>query len=205
MKSPSTADVTEVAKHNNPTIRIEDLLARAALRDHAAFRQLYEIASPPIYSMLLRLVRVRAVADEILQDSFVCIWQSAGSYMVSKSQPMTWITSIARNRALDYLRSSYHKTTVFQDEDGPAWDIADESQGVLDALVAESEAQTLRACLEALDANTRRCISAAFYRGLTHDQVATEVGAALGTVKSWIRRGLERLRRCLDDAEQRLE
>lgn len=111
---------------------------------------------------------------------------------------MTWMTSIARNRALDYLRSSHHKTTVYDDDEQRLLEVADETPGALDGLLAQAEARALRDCLGALDVKTQQCIAAAFYRGLTHDQVAAECGAALGTVKSWIRRGLERLRRCLD-------
>jgi len=183
-----------------PNSGLEDLLSRTALRDKQAFQRLYEIASPRLFGVLIRLVRVRAVAEEILQECFVSIWQNSGSYMSSRSQPMTWMTSIARNRALDYLRSSHHKTTVYHDDEEQVLEIPDETPGALDGLLAEAEAQAqaLRDCLGALDVKMQQCIAAAFYRGLNHDQVAAECGAPLGTVKSWIRRGLERLRRCLD-------
>lgn len=178
--------------------RLEALLARTALRDQTAFQHLYEIASPRLFGVLVRLLPVRSVAEEILQECFVSIWQNAGSYISARSQPMTWMTSIVRNRALDYLRSSEHKTTVYRDDDEQSLEIPDETPGALDGLLAEAEARALRDCLGALDTKMQECIAAAFYRGLTHDQVAAECGAALGTVKSWIRRGLERLRRCLD-------
>jgi len=181
-----------------PNSGLEDLLARTVLRDKQAFQRLYEIASPRLFGVLIRLVRIRAVAEEILQECFVSIWQNSGSYMSSRSQPMTWMTSIARNRALDYLRSSHHKTTVYDDDEQRLLEIPDETPGALDGLLAEAEAQALRDCLGALDVKMQQCIAAAFYRGLNHDQVAAECGAPLGTVKSWIRRGLERLRRCLD-------
>lgn len=176
---------------------LEDLLARTGLRDRQAFERLYEIVSPRLFGVLIYLVRSHAIAEEILQECFVSIWQHAGSYMSSRSQPMTWMTSLARNRALDYLRSSHYKTTVHQDEED--WlEIPDETPGALDDLLAKSEVEALRDCLGGLDLRTQQCITAAFYRGLTHDQVAAERGEPLGTVKSWIRRGLERLRRCLD-------
>lgn len=176
---------------------LEDLLARTALHDKIAFRRLYEIASPRLFGVLIRLVRNRAVAEDILQECFVRIWQNSGSYISSMSQPMTWMTSIARNRALDYLRSSHHKTTAFNAED-MLRQTPDESPNALDGLLAEAETRALRDCLGALDVRQRDCIAAAFFHGLTHEQVAARSGAALGTVKSWIRRGLDRLRRCLD-------
>jgi len=193
MHSLATTDKPEILNSG-----FEDLLARTALHDRQAFKRLYELAGPRLFGVLIRLVRVRAVAEEMLQECFVSIWQSSGSYRSSRSQPMTWMTSIARNRALDYLRSSHHKTTVYDDDEQRLLEVADETPGALDGLLAQAEARALRDCLGALDVKTQQCIAAAFYRGLTHDQVAAECGAALGTVKSWIRRGLERLRRCLD-------
>jgi RNA polymerase sigma-70 factor, ECF subfamily len=180
------------------TAGLENLLARTALHDKDAFRRLYEIASPRLFGVLIRLVRTRAVAEEILQDCFVSIWQNAGSYMSSRSQPMTWMTSIVRNRALDHLRSGYNRNTSFDDNEDWILEIADETPGALDALLAEAESRVLHECLDSLDAKQRKCIADAFYRGLTNEQVAAEYGTALGTVKSWIRRGLDRLRRCLD-------
>lgn len=174
------------------------LLARIARRDKTAFRQLYDIASPQIFGVLIQLVRMRPVAEELLQECFTSIWQHAGSYVSSKSQPMTWITSIARNRALDYLRSGYCKNTAFDDDEDRLCSIPDETPVALDGMMAEAELKALRECLEGIEPMTARCIISAFYRGLTHDQVAAEVGAPLGTVKSWIRRGLERLRQCVD-------
>ena len=177
---------------------LQDLLARTALRDKQAFQRLYEIAGPRLFGVLLRLVRVRTVAEEMLQECLVSIWQSSDSYRSSRSQPMTWMTSIARNRALDYLRSSHYKTTVYDDDEQRLLEVPDEAPGALDGLLAAAETQALRDCLGTLDVKMQQCIAAAFYRGLPHDEVAAECGAALGTVKSWIRRGLERLRRCLD-------
>jgi RNA polymerase sigma-70 factor, ECF subfamily len=177
---------------------LEHLLARTALRDKKAFARLYELTSPRLFGALLQLIRNRAVAEEILQECFIRIWQHAGTYMSLKSQPMTWMTSIVRNRALDYLRAQKNANSVPDDAEERVLDIADETPGILAEMLAADEAQSLRDCMSALDANQRKSIAAAFYRGLTHDEVAAELGMALGTVKSWIRRGLERLKRCID-------
>jgi RNA polymerase sigma-70 factor (ECF subfamily) len=111
---------------------------------------------------------------------------------------MTWMTSIVRNRALDYLRSQKNSDIAVDDADEMVLSIADDSPGALAVLLSVAEAKLLRNCLKLLDAHQQESIAAAFYRGLSHDQVASELGIALGTVKSWIRRGLERLRQCMD-------
>jgi len=183
-----------------PADELADLLARTALRDQRAFQRLYELTSPRLLGMLLRLVRSRAIAEEILQECFISIWQHAGSYMATRSQAMTWITSIVRNRALDYLRSPKHTNTAYTSDDDAIDNIADDAPDALDHLLAAVESRALRDCFAALDPNQLMSITAAFYRGLTHEQVAAEFGAPAGTVKSWIRRGLERLRRCIDAA-----
>ena len=192
--------LTNTHLHNAaiPADELADLLARTALRDQRAFQRLYELTSPRLLGMLLRLVRSRAIAEEILQESFISIWQHAGSYMATRSQAMTWMTSIVRNRALDYLRSPRNNPTAHTNDNDVMDNIADEAPGALDHLLAAVESRALRDCFSALDPNQLRSITAAFYRGLTHEQVATEFGEPAGTVKSWIRRGLERLRRCID-------
>jgi RNA polymerase sigma-70 factor, ECF subfamily len=183
-----------------PADEFADLLARTALRDQRAFQRLYQLTSPRLLGMLLRLVRSRAVAEEILQECFISIWQHAGSYMANRSQAMTWMTSIVRNRALDYLRSPRHTSMAHASDDDAIDNIVDEAPGALDHLLAAVESRALRDCFSTLEPNQIKSITAAFYHGLTHEQVAAEFGAPAGTVKSWIRRGLERLRRCIDAA-----
>lgn len=177
---------------------LQDLLSRIAQRDKKAFRILYDRVAPAIFGMLITLVRARAVAEELLQECFVGIWQHAGSYVPARSRPMTWMFSIARNRAIDHLRSGYCKTTSFEDEEDRILSVPDETPSALELMSVQADTEALRECLRALEPTIERCIVAAFYRGLTHDQVALEIGAPLGTVKSWIRRGLTRLRQCLD-------
>jgi RNA polymerase sigma-70 factor (ECF subfamily) len=179
-----------------------DLLARVALGDQGAFRRLYEIAGPRLYGQLLQLLRTHSAAEDILHESFVNIWRNAGTYKPSLSQPMTWMSSVARHRALDFIRSSSkmasgaesitHHTTV-----------ADLTPSVLDRLIAAVDSRVLRECFNNLETNSKHSIGAAFFRGLTHEQIAAELDKPLGTVKSWIRRGLERLRHCIDAAQSK--
>ena len=178
-----------------------DLLARTALGDQESFRCLYEIAGPRMYGQLLQLLRSHSIAEEILHESFVNIWRKADTYNPSQSQPMTWMSSIARHRALDFIRATPNYKTNFELDTHLTVE-ADQTPGPLDQLIAAVESRTLRDCFRHLDINSRHSIAAAFYRGLTHEQISTELDKPLGTIKSWIRRGMEQLRLCIDAAQR---
>lgn len=177
-----------------------DLLAQTALGDRQAFRRLYELAGPRLYGQLLLLLRSRSAAEDVLQDSFINIWRNAGTYMPAKSQPMTWMSSIARHRALDLLRSS--RNIHCDEKMARQYEaMADQTASALDRMIAAVDSRVVRNCLGLLNANSKQSITAAFYRGLTHEQIAAELDEPIGTVKSWIRRGLEKLRHCIDAAQ----
>src|SRR4030081_3669819 len=97
--------------------RLADLLARTALSDQQAFAELYRLTSPHLYGVAMRILRESAAAEEVLQESFVNIWHHAGSYVAVRSQPLTWLTSIVRNRCLDRLRKRDVDTVSIDDED----------------------------------------------------------------------------------------
>jgi RNA polymerase sigma-70 factor (ECF subfamily) len=179
--------------------RLTELLARTALADRSAFEQLYRLTSSHLYGVALRILRESAAAEEVLQESFVNVWHHAGSYVAARSQPLTWLTSIVRNRCLDRLRKHDVDTVSIDDEDH-AMTIADRSPLPLDLLLSGAEAGAVRRCVEALDAGQKQAIALAFYQGLSHSELARHLKQPLGTVKSWIRRGLERLKACLDGA-----
>jgi RNA polymerase sigma factor (sigma-70 family) len=144
-----------------------------------------------------------AIAEEILQEAFVSVWHYAATYDAAKSQPLTWLTSIVRNRCLDQRRRREVDTVSVahaSDDDAPARDIAAEGPTPVELLLAGAQARSVRDCVEALDAGPRQAIALAFFQGLSHAELAAHLREPLGTVKSWIRRGLERLRRCLDAA-----
>jgi RNA polymerase sigma-70 factor (ECF subfamily) len=135
-------------------------------------------------------------AEEVLQECYVNIWNHAGDYAVQKSAPLTWMTSIVRNRCLDWLRRPQQEAT------GDEYDIAaeawqDDAPGPMERLLAASEAAALARCLHELDAKQRQSIMLAFFHGLSHSELASHMKQPLGTVKTWVRRGLERLRTCL--------
>jgi RNA polymerase sigma-70 factor, ECF subfamily len=179
--------------------RLMELLARTALADQAAFEQLYRMTSPHLHGVAMRILRESAAAEEVLQEAFVNVWHHAGSYVAARSQPLTWLTSIVRNRCLDRLRKHDVDTVSIDDEDH-AMTIADRSPLPLDLLLSGAEAGAVRRCVEALDAGQKQAIALAFYQGLSHSELARHLKQPLDTVKSWIRRGLERLKACLDGA-----
>jgi RNA polymerase sigma factor (sigma-70 family) len=180
------------------------LLARVALGNHAAFKQLYDSTVRCLLGIVVRLLRDQAWAEEVVQEVYVSVWKSASSYSPLKAQPMTWLMTIARNKAMDALRGATSerehvvraRRSDDEDEDALA-ETVDESPGVLDGLVQAIDAERLRQCLQALEPAQRQAIALAFYDGLTHSELAAHLRQPLGTVKGWVRRGLERLRPCL--------
>ena len=179
--------------------RLMELLARTALADQAAFEQLYRLTSSHLYGVALRILRESAAAEEVLQESFVNVWHHAGSYVAARSQPLTWLTSIVRNRCLDRLRKHVVETVSIDDEE-QAMTIADRSPMPLDMLLSGAEASAVRRCVEGLDGSQKQAIALAFYQGLSHSELARHLKQPLGTVKSRVRRGLERIKACLDRA-----
>lgn len=179
--------------------RLMQLLARTALKDQHAFAELYRIASPHLYAVALRILREAGAAEEVLQESFVNIWHHAGSYVAAKSQPLTWLISIVRNRCLDQLRRR-EIATVPLDDEAEGVTIAAQGPTPLEMLLAGADALAVRACVDALDAEQKQAVALAFFRGLSHTELSRHLRQPLGTVKSWVRRGLERLRACLDRA-----
>jgi RNA polymerase sigma-70 factor (ECF subfamily) len=178
------------------------LLARVALADERAFAELYRQASPHLYAIALRIVRHAPLAEEIVQEAFVSIWHHAGTYDAAKSQPATWLASIVRHRALDHLRRREVRTVPIDDgDDHVAWEGVSDAPSPVDMLLAGADARAIHDCVDALDAGPKQAIALAFFHGLTHGELAAHLGEPLGTVKSWVRRGLERLRRCLDGVE----
>ncbi|MET0731575.1 MAG: sigma-70 family RNA polymerase sigma factor [Casimicrobiaceae bacterium] len=182
--------------------RLAALVARVALADQAAFAELYRQTSSHLYSVALRIVREPAAAEEILQEAYVSVWHHAGTYVAAKSQPLTWLTSIVRNRCLDQLRRREVDTVTLTPEtdDEPAFDPPSEGPTPVELLLQGAEAQAVRDCVDALDAGPKQAIALAFFQGLSHAELAAQMREPLGTVKSWVRRGLDRLKRCLDGA-----
>jgi RNA polymerase sigma-70 factor (ECF subfamily) len=184
---------------------LSELLARTGLGDRSAFAQLYERSSGHLFAVVLRIQRDRALAEDLLQDIYVSVWKAAAGFDAARSQPLTWLTSIARNRAIDSLRRAQaqprlHSTTRDDDDsDRPADEgAADAGPGPLELLDQASDARELSRCMEGLSAPQRQSVALAFFDGLSHAEVAQQLRQPLGTVKSWVRRALIALKSCLE-------
>src|SRR5438105_3142902 len=190
---------------------LSQLLARAGLGDRAAFAALYDKTSSHLFAVVLRINRDRAQAEDILQEVYVNVWRAASGFDAAQSQPLTWLTSIARNRAIDSLRRAQTQpqlqtatTTGPDEEDSDVYDAtADDQPGPLDLLSRAADARALAQCLQDLTAPQRQSVALAFYDGLSHAEVAEKMGQPLGTVKSWVRRALLTLKSCLERAVER--
>lgn len=180
--------------------RLASLLEACARRDEGAFARLYQETAPKLFGVALRILRREDWAEEVLQDCYVSIWTHAGSYSTGLSAPLTWMTSIVRNRCLDWLRRPRLEVVPERaDEDGgdPLDSIAADGPGPLENLARAADAKALAACLGRLEAKQRQAIMLAFYDGLSHSELASHLRQPLGTVKTWVRRGLEKLKGCL--------
>ena len=174
--------------------RLAMLLSACALHDRNAFADLYQLTAPNLYGVVLRILNSEAWAQDCLQEAYVRIWNNAERYRPSLAAPMTWMTTIARNQALDQLR---RRREVALDGQAVA-DTTASDLPPLEGLMRSEAGRLLKQCLEQLGERQREMIALAYFRGLTHDQLARLSGTPLGSVKTWIRRGLETLRRCLE-------
>jgi RNA polymerase sigma factor (sigma-70 family) len=188
---------------------LSQLLARSGLGDRQAFGKLYELTSGHLYAVVLRIQRDRTLAEDLLQEVYVSVWKAAAGFDAAQSQPLTWLTSIARNRAIDSLRRAQTQpqtvsTTPVDDDDADPIDATpDASPGPMDLLARASDARQLSRCMDGLTAQQRQSVALAFFDGLSHAEVAEHLREPLGTVKSWVRRALMSLKSCLEHAAAR--
>ena len=177
------------------------LLAGCARREKAAFSELYRATSAKLFGVAVRILRREDWAEEVLQDCYVSIWTHAPDYKPALAAPMTWMTSIVRNRCLDWLRRPRPEVS---DVDGALVESAESPDpGPLAELERAKDGQSLARCLKALEGKQRQAIALAFYDGLSHAELASHLRQPLGTVKTWVRRGLMRLKACLEAAPER--
>ncbi|PQP02468.1 RNA polymerase subunit sigma [Massilia phosphatilytica] len=177
------------------------MLAAVALQDRAAFRRLYDATSPKLFGFALRVLHKEELAEEAVQDAFVAIWHAAAGYQVHLAAPLTWMVTIVRNKALDIRRRALADGGDVRVELEDADSLADMTAGPHEQAQLSRDAQALARCMDTLAGRQRQAIGMAYMHDLSHSDVAARLDLPLGTVKTWIRRGLDRLRECLNQRE----
>ncbi len=183
-----------------PDTELAALLERVGQRDAAALQQLYERTSPRLFGLALRIVRRHDVAEDVLQEVFLTIWRSAPDYRASLSPPLAWMGLIVRSRALDQLRrQTADRAGVTQEfDDAMAEALPADAAGPMDLADAGEQAFALHQCLQQLEGRQREVLSLAYLSELSHAELSERLTLPLGTVKTWIRRGLDKLRVCME-------
>ena len=176
-----------------PEIELAQLLQRCAARDSAAFKALYDKTSAILFARLVRMLRRRSVAEEALQDVYVRIWERAAQFEAHRGRALAWMVTIARYCAIDLMRRE--RMTLVGDD--ALAEIADDSAGA-----DVEKPNNFDFCIGQLNDTTRKCLTLAFVEGRSHDEIARLTTNPLGSVKSWIRRGLLSLKECLSSERQ---
>ncbi len=178
------------------TSGLDRLLVDVADGSRNAFESLYRATSPKLLSVCLRVLSDRAEAEDVLQEVFTTIWHKAHQFDPARASPIAWLAMIARNKAIDRLRAHPARGTLTAIEF--ADDIPDASPSPLQSAVSADERERLEACMAQLEPKRQALIRAAFFEGSTYEELANRSDSPLGSVKSWIRRGLLQLRGCLE-------
>jgi RNA polymerase sigma-70 factor (ECF subfamily) len=175
------------------------------LGDRAAFATVYQATRAHLFGVILRIVLDHGQAEDVMQEVFVNIWRAAQGFDATRAQPMTWLTSIARNRAIDSLRRrktepqtvSSSRTDADDEEHDLLAVMPSGAAGPLELLQQAAQAREVGQCVQQLSAEQRHCVALAYYHGLSHSEMAEHLAQPLGTVKSWVRRALIALKDCL--------
>ena len=186
-------------KPESPDSRLIALLDRVALADESALKELYALTSSKLYGVAVRVVTNRDLAEDVLQEAYLNIWKIAGDYKATLSPPMAWMGLLVRSRGLDFLRRrASDRADRMQELDDVISDtVAGDSPNPMDTSQASEQAWALHQCLSQLENRQREVVSLAYLRDLSHSELAQQLKLPLGTVKTWIRRGLEQLRGCM--------
>jgi RNA polymerase sigma-70 factor (ECF subfamily) len=176
--------------------RLVEALRDVAQGDRAALKSVYDATSAKLFGICLRISRDRELAEDVLQDVYLKVWRRAGRFDAARASPITWLAAIARNTAIDAIRKRGRRDEV---SDDVLADFEDDTPRA-DSLVEQRQDRArVVDCLDTLDGEQKRSIREAFFGGFTYSELADRRGVPLGTMKSWIRRGLARMKECLGD------
>lgn len=184
--------------------QLKTWLSAAGKRDAGAFRSLYDATSSKLFGFALRILHKQELAEEALQEGYVAIWNNAANYQAHLAAPMTWMATIVRNKAFDVLRRSDDTVEIDADHfDSEVMNALQDPQATpIEALQMSGDAKALAYCMSALEGMHRQVVALAYYHDMSHSEVAQQMALPIGTVKTWIRRSLERLRDCMMKMEQ---
>jgi RNA polymerase sigma factor (sigma-70 family) len=176
------------------------LLERIATQDSAALRQLYDATSSKLYAIAMRVVGNVEHAEDVLQEAYLTIWRVAGDYRAPLSPPMAWMGVIVRSRGLDFLRRRTAERALAGQpiDEVLAETLAADQDTPMDVQDASEQAFALHECLRKIEAKQRQVVTMAYFRDLSHSELAQQLSLPLGTVKTWMRRGLDQLRTCMN-------
>ena len=177
--------------------RLADALIRTGKGDRSAFETVYKQTSAKLFGVCLRIFPDRTEAEEALQEAYLTIWNKAASFEAGRASPISWLATIARNRAIDWRRSAGRAAPARIEDIA---ELADDRASAEETMLVDERAAQLHGCLDQLDQRQRDAIRTAFFDGLTYAELAERDAVPLGTMKSWVRRGLLRLKDCLGDA-----
>jgi RNA polymerase sigma-70 factor (ECF subfamily) len=173
---------------------LSDLVARVALGDRAAFSALYDRTSAKLFGVSLRILRERSLAQDALQETYVKVWRNAAGYSGMGQSPISWLIAIARNQAIDMLRSRGRPAADLEE----AGEVADSGPGPEQAALVSDESRRLGRCLEELKEDRAGALRAAYMEGFSYEELASRYRVPLNTMRTWLRRGLISLRECLE-------
>jgi RNA polymerase sigma-70 factor, ECF subfamily len=173
----------------------EALLQACARGDRAALQSLYASTAPQLFGLALSILHSRELAEDVVQDSFILVWRHAHGFDPRRGTAMAWLARIVRNQCFDLMRR-HRRESPLDERSVESWE--DPAPGPADLAALSRDARRLRGCLDELDDGPRKSMILAYYEGLTFAEVSVRLGAPLGTVKSWIRRGLIQLRDCME-------
>jgi RNA polymerase sigma-70 factor (ECF subfamily) len=186
--TPATVDERE---------ELAQILFQAGTGNQQAFAELYRRTSSKLFGVCLRMLRDRSDAEEVLQEVFTTVWRRAASFDAARASAITWLVTLTRNKAIDRLRQ--HREQL---QDSPdSFEVVDENQpSPAQTAQSSQERRQLEQCMDALEPQQKSAVREAFFSGATYNELAVRCQVPLGTMKSWIRRSLMRLKACLENA-----
>ena len=172
----------------------------AAIRegDRTAFEQLYAATRAKLYGVVLRILKRHDLTDEVIQETYLKIWGSAGSFDPAVASPITWMVTIARNRAIDLVRK---RSEASLEEEPQAMDVAADMPDPLASRELSEDLGRLMKCVGRLDTDRKEMVLLAYYNGLSREQLASKFAKPVNTIKTWLRRSLIEIRECLGSGE----